>query len=33
MHKADERTSIADMDKLAEIYLLCLERFFARRSA
>jgi succinyl-diaminopimelate desuccinylase len=31
MHKADERASVADMEKLAEIYLACLERFFARR--
>jgi succinyl-diaminopimelate desuccinylase len=29
MHKADERTAVADMDKLAEIYLACLERYFA----
>ncbi len=29
MHKADERTSVADMDQLAEIYLACLERYFA----
>ena len=30
MHKADERTAVADMDKLAEIYLACLDRFFAQ---
>jgi len=29
MHKADERTAVADMDQLAEIYLACLERYFA----
>jgi succinyl-diaminopimelate desuccinylase len=29
MHKADERTAVADMDKLADIYLACLERYFA----
>jgi succinyl-diaminopimelate desuccinylase len=33
MHKADERSAVADMEKLAEIYLACLERFFARRPA
>jgi succinyl-diaminopimelate desuccinylase len=33
MHKTDERSSVADMEKLAEIYLACLDRFFARRSA
>ncbi len=33
MHKADERTAVADMDKLADIYLACLERFFTRRAA
>lgn len=33
MHKADERTAIADMEKLAEVYLACLEGFFARRKA
>jgi succinyl-diaminopimelate desuccinylase len=33
MHKTDERSSVADMEKLAEIYLACLDRFFARRPA
>jgi succinyl-diaminopimelate desuccinylase len=33
MHKADERTAVADMEKLADIYLACLERFFASRAA
>jgi succinyl-diaminopimelate desuccinylase len=33
MHKADERTAVADMDKLADIYLACLERFFTRQAA
>jgi succinyl-diaminopimelate desuccinylase len=33
MHKADERSALADMDKLAEVYLACLERFFSRHSA
>jgi succinyl-diaminopimelate desuccinylase len=28
MHKADERTAVADMEKLADIYLACLERYF-----
>jgi len=32
MHKTDERTAIADMDKLADIYLACLERFFAQKA-
>ncbi len=30
MHKTDERATVADMEKLAEVYLACLERFFAR---
>lgn len=32
MHKADERTAVADMEKLADIYLACLERFFTSRA-
>ena len=33
MHKADERTALADMDQLAEVYLACLEGFFARAAS
>lgn len=33
MHKADERAAIADMEKLADVYLACLEGFFARHRA
>ena len=32
MHKADERVAVADMEKLADIYLTCLERYFAKKS-
>lgn len=32
MHKADERVAVADMDKLADIYLACLERYFAKKA-
>ena len=33
MHKTDERTAVADMDTLADIYLACLERFFSTKKA
>ena len=32
MHKADERSAVADMNKLTEVYLACLDRFFTKRS-
>jgi len=33
MHKADERTALTDMEKLAQVYLACLERFLTPRHA
>ena len=30
--RADERSALADMEKLAEVYLACLDRFFSKHS-